>query len=97
MSLTPCGCNRSLAVVGGLFAALAACAMAAEGACLDRGGQVSDAAWTCDLASGASVSLWTLATPGTIAFALLAVGLPVGLLANALGRRFIAACGLPAD
>jgi hypothetical protein len=95
--LTPCRCNRSLAVLGGLFASLAACAFLAEDACRDGGGRVSDAAWACELASGAGASLWSLLTPGAMALAVLVVGVPVALVVNALGKRFIAACGLPAN
>jgi hypothetical protein len=97
LSLSPCGCNRSLAVLGGLFSGLAACAFLAEDACLDQGGAVSDAAWLCELSSGASVSLWSLLSPAGTALAIVAVGLPVYFLVNAIGRRFISACGLPVD
>jgi hypothetical protein len=95
--LSPCHCNRSLAVLGGLFATLAACVLVAEGACRDGGGRVSDAAWACELASGASASLWSFVSPGTMALAALVVGVPVALVVNAAGRRFIIACGLPAN
>jgi hypothetical protein len=95
--LSPCNCNRSLAVLGGLFSSLAACAFLAEDICLDRGGRVSDAAWACELASGASVSLWSLLSPSGMALAALAVGVPVALVVNAVGKRFIVACGLPAN
>lgn len=97
MTLTPCRCNRSLAVLGALFASLAACLFLAEGACREGGGRVSDAAWVCELASGASVSLWQLLTPANAAIALGVVGVPVFLVVNAIGRRFITACGLPVD
>lgn len=97
MILTPCRCNRSLAVLGGLFAALAACAFLAEDACLDRGGRVSDASWACELASGGAVSLWSLLSPSAVALAALAVGVPVAFVVNAIGKRFIVACGLPAN
>lgn len=97
MILTPCHCNRSLAVLGGLFAALAACAFLAEDTCLDRGGRVSDASWACELASGAAVSLWSLLSPSGMALAALVVGVPVALVVNAIGKRFIVACGLPAN
>lgn len=97
MNLTPCGCNRSLAVLGGLFASLAACILVAEDRCRDAGGRVSEAAWVCELASGASSSLWSLVSPGVIAIAVVAIGVPVYFVVNALGRRFIAACGLPVD
>ena len=97
MSLTPCGCNRSVAILGGLFAGLAACLVLAQDRCLDAGGRVSDAAWACELASGASASLWSLVSPGVAVLVVLAVGVPAYLAANAIGRRFIVACGLPAD
>jgi len=95
--LTPCRCNRSLAVLGGLFAALAACAFLAEDACLDLGGRVSDASWACELASGGAVSLWSLLSPSAVALGALAVGVPVAFVVNAIGKRFIVACGLPAN
>ncbi len=97
MSVSPCGCNRSLAVLGALFSGLAACVFLAQDTCLDRGGVVSDAAWLCELASGASVSLWSLLSPAGAALAIVVVGLPVYFAVNAIGRRFISACGLPAD
>jgi hypothetical protein len=97
VNLTPCRCNRSLAVLGSLFAILAACVLLAEHACRDGGGRVSDAAWTCEAATGASASLWTLVSPGTIALVAITVGFPVFLALNAVGRRFIVACGLRAD
>jgi len=97
LSLSPCGCNRSLAVLGGLFSGLAACAFLAQDACLDRGGVVSDTAWLCELTSGASVSLWSLLSPAGAALAIVMVGVPVYFVANAIGRRFISACGLPVD
>ena len=95
--MTPCGCNRSVAVLAGLFAGLAACVFLAGDSCLDRGGRVSDTAWVCELASGASASLWSLVSPVTIAIVVLAVGIPVSFAVNAIGRRFITACGLPVD
>ena len=97
MILTPCRCNRSLAVLGGLYAALAACAFLAEDACLDLGGRVSDASWACELASGGAVSLWSLLSPSAVALGALAVGVPVAFVVNAIGKRFIVACGLPAN
>jgi hypothetical protein len=97
LSLSPCGCNRSLAVLGGLFSGLAACVFVAERACLDRGGLVSEAAWLCELAPGASVSLWSLLSPAGAALAVVVVALPVYFVVNAIGRRFISACGLPVD
>ena len=97
MILTPCRCNRSLAVLGGLFAALSACAFLAEDACLDLGGRVSDASWACELASGGAVSLWSLLSPSAVALGALAVGVPVAFVVNAIGKRFIVACGLPAN
>ena len=97
MSLTPCGCNRSLAVLGGLFASLAACAFLAEDACRDGGGRVSDTAWVCEMAAGASASLWSMLSPFAAGLAFVVVGVPVFLIVNAVGRRFIVACGLPVD
>lgn len=97
MSVSPCGCNRSLAVLGGLFSGLAACVFLAQDTCLDRGGVVSDAAWLCELASGASVSLWSLLSPAGAVLAIAVVGLPAYFIVNAIGRRFISACGLPVD
>lgn len=97
MSLSPCGCNRSVAILGGLFASLAACLLVAEGGCVDAGGRLSEAAWTCEMASGASASLWTLVSPWTLVLVALAVGVPVFLAVDAIGRRFIVACGLPVD
>ncbi len=95
--MTPCGCNRSLAVLAGLFAGLAACVFLAGDACLDRGGRVSDSAWVCELGSGASASLWSLVPPAVVAVVILAVGIPMYFAVNAIGRRFINACGLPVD
>lgn len=95
--MTPCGCNRSVAVVAGLFAGLAACVFLAGDACLDRGGRVSDTAWLCELAGGASASLWSLVSPAVAVVVILAVGIPVYFAVNALGRRYIVACGLPVD
>lgn len=97
MNLTPCACNRSAAVLGGFFASLAACVLVAEGRCRGAGGRVSEASWACDLANGASSPLWSLVTPGVMALTVLAVGVPVFLVVNAVGRRLIVACGLPAD
>jgi hypothetical protein len=97
LSVTPCGCNRSLAVLAGLFASLAGCALLAEDRCLDGGGRVSDALWACDLASGTSASLWSLLPPWTYPLVAISVGVPVFLVVNAIGRRFIVACGLPAE
>ncbi len=95
--MTPCGCNRSVALLGGFFASLAACAFLAEDRCLDAGGRVSDVAWVCELASGASASLWSLLSPAGVVLAALAVGVPVFLVVRAIGRRVLVSCGLPAD
>ena len=95
--MTPCGCNRSVAVLAGLFAGLAACVFLAGDSCLDRGGRVSDTAWVCEMAAGASATLWSLVTPATVATVILIVGVPVYFAVNAIGRRFIGACGLPVD
>lgn len=96
MRLGPCGCNRSLAVLGGLFASLAACLYLAEDACRDGGGRVSDAAWACETAAGA-LSLWSMLSPFAAGAAFAVVGVPVFLAVNAVGRRFIVACGLTLD
>ncbi len=92
--MTPCGCNRALAVLSGLFASLAACVVLAEIACRDAGGRVGDVAWACEMASGSSASLWSMVSAGTVALAALVVGVPVYFVVDALGRRLIAACGL---
>lgn len=92
--MTPCGCNRALAVLCGLFSGLAACIFLAESACRDTGGVVSEAAWICETASGASTPVWSMVSAGTLALVVLAVGVPVAIAANALGRRVILACGL---
>jgi hypothetical protein len=94
-TLSACGCNRSVAVLCGLFAGLAACVFLAEDICRDGGGRVSDAAWVCEMASGASASLWSLLSPGVAGLAILAVGIPVYFAVNAAGRRILVACGLP--
>jgi phage/plasmid primase-like uncharacterized protein len=84
-------------VLAGLFAGLAACVFLAGDRCLDRGGRVSDTAWVCEMAAGASATLWSLVTPATVAAVILIVGVPVYFAVNAIGRRFIGACGLPVD
>ncbi|HQZ45271.1 MAG TPA: hypothetical protein PK042_04100 [Usitatibacteraceae bacterium] len=88
--MTPCACSRSVAVLCALFAGLAACAFIAEDACRDGGGRVSDTAWVCEMASGATASLWAVVPPGSAVLAALAVGVPVFLAVDAIGRRVIA-------
>jgi hypothetical protein len=83
----PCGCIRSPGVIAALFATLAAIAFIAQDACLDAGGRLSDSAWTCETAAGATVSLWTLSSPTLMALAALVVGVPTYLAVNALVRR----------
>src|SRR5690606_1397626 len=83
----PCGCHRSLGVIGALFASLGALALVAQEGCHDGGGQVSDAAWVCEAASGASVSIWSMLSPVTVAVVALAVGIPAYFGVNALGAR----------
>jgi hypothetical protein len=83
-----CGCNHSLALICGVFAGMAVALFFAEGRCLDAGGQLSDTAWTCEIASGAIGSLWGWVTPGIIAAAVL-VGTPVYFAVAAFGRRCI--------
>ncbi len=94
--MTACGCNRSVAVLCAFFASLAACAFLAEDACRDGGGRVSDVAWACENAAGALSPLWSLVTPGAIALAALAVGVPVFLAVDVAGRRVLSACGIGA-
>ena len=86
---TKCGCNHSLAVVCALFASLAVAVLLAEDRCLDGGGRVSDAAWTCEMAGGAVASLWSLVAPQTAVLVAAAVGLPVYVAVVAIGRRWL--------
>jgi hypothetical protein len=83
-----CGCNRSLAVICGVFAGMAVALFLAEDRCLDAGGRVSDAAWTCEVASGAVGSVWAFVTSGIIVAAVF-VGIPVYFAVAALGRWWI--------
>ena len=83
-----CGCNHSLAVICGIFASIAVALFLAENRCLDRGGRVSDAAWSCQDVSGAVSSLWGLVSLEMYAVAFLA-GIPVYFAVAALGRRWL--------
>lgn len=83
-----CGCNHSLAVICGIFAGIAAALFLAGDRCLDAGGRLSDTAWTCEAASGAINSLWSLITPGIVAVAVV-VGIPVYFAVSLLGRRWL--------
>jgi hypothetical protein len=83
-----CGCNHSLAVICGIFVAVAVALFLAEDRCLDAGGRLSDTAWTCEVASGAISSLWGLVTPGIIAVAIV-VGVPVYFAVTVFGRRWL--------
>ena len=83
-----CGCKHSLAVICGVFAAIAVALVLAERVCVDSGGKASDTAWLCEAASGAATSLWALVTPGIAAMALLA-GVPVYFAVAAAGRRWL--------
>jgi hypothetical protein len=85
-----CRCGRSLALICALFASLAAAVLLAEDHCLDGGGRVSGAAWMCELGPGASQSLWTQVSPASVAFVVLAVGLPTYLVVAAVARRWLA-------
>ena len=67
-----CGCIHSLAATCGAFAGMLVALFIAQDACLAGGGRVSDAAWSCEAASGAIGSLWALVTPGSTALAILA-------------------------
>jgi hypothetical protein len=92
-SATVCGCRRSLGVISAIAASLAVLALIAEDGCLDGGGRVNDVAWICEVASGASVSIWSLVSPSAIGLVVLAIGIPVYLGTNAIGGRVIAAYG----
>jgi hypothetical protein len=83
-----CGCNHSLAVICGVFAAIAVALVLAERRCADSGGMPSDTAWLCEAASGAATSLWAFVTPGIAAMGLLA-GIPVYFAVAAAGRRWL--------
>lgn len=85
---TKCGCNHSLAVICGTFAGIAVGLFLAEDVCLDRGGRVSDTAWSCEGVSGAAGSLWGLVTPGIVA-AMVLLGVLVYFAVVALGRRWL--------
>jgi hypothetical protein len=87
-----CGCTRSVAAVCAIFAALATGALLAGRRCAEGGGRVSDVTWVCELASGAS-SLWSLVSPLDAAIAILVVGVPVYLAANAGARRLMGIMG----
>jgi len=50
-----CRCDRSLAVVCGLFASMVVALSVAEGKCGD--GRVSNVAWNCETASGNTSSI----------------------------------------
>lgn len=89
---TNCGCNRSLAVICGIFAGGAVALFLAGDRCLDAGGKLSDTAWTCEVATGAISSLWRLVTPGIIAVAVL-IGILVYFAVTVIGRRWISRYG----
>jgi hypothetical protein len=88
-----CGCTRSVATVCALFAALATGALLAGKHCVEGGGLVSDATWVCELASGGALSLWSLVSPLDAAIAIVVVGVPVYLVANAGARRLMGMMG----
>jgi hypothetical protein len=83
-----CGCNHSLAAISGIFASIAVALFLAEDRCLDRGGRLGDAAWSCLDVSGAVSSLWEVVSPGMYAAAFV-VGVPVYFVVAALGRRWL--------
>lgn len=87
----PCSCNRSLAAVCGLFASMAAALFFAEDKCLDAGGRISDTAWICETASGLAPSIWSLVSLRELAIVVLAVGVPVYFIVNAISTRLMAA------
>lgn len=84
-----CGCTRSVGAVCALFAALATGALLAGRRCAEGGGRVSDATWVCELAPGGASSLWSLVSPLDAAIAIVLVGVPVFLAANAGARRLM--------
>ena len=88
-----CGCTRSVGAVCALFAALATGSLLAGKRCAEGGGRVSDVTWVCELASGGSSSLWSLVSPIDAAIAILVVGVPVYLAANAGARRLMRMMG----
>jgi hypothetical protein len=90
---TVCRCNRSLGAVSAIFASLAVLAFIAEDGCMDGGGRLSDVAWVCEVASGTSVSIWSLVSPFAISLVAVGIGIPVYFGANAIGGRLIAAYG----
>lgn len=90
---TVCRCHRSLGVISAISASLAVLALIAEDGCWDSGGRVSDVAWDCEVASGASVNIWSLVSPFVIGLVVVGIGIPVYFGANAIGGRFIAAYG----
>jgi len=83
-----CGCTHSFAVICGVFAGIGAALFLAADRCLDAGGRLSDTAWTCEVASGATSSLWGWVTPGVIAVAVFA-SISVYFAVSVLGRRWI--------
>ena len=87
--VTRCGCTRSLAVICGAFASIAVTAMLAEVRCLDRGGRVSDSAWSCALPAGAIQSLWEFVSAGNVALIVILVGVPVYFAVSAVARRWL--------
>lgn len=84
-----CGCTRSVAAVCALFAALATGSLLAGNRCVEGGGRVSDVTWACELASGGASSLWSLVSMLDAVIAILVVGVPVYLAANAAARRMM--------
>lgn len=92
-SNAPCRCNRSLGAICALFASLAVLALVAQDACLDAGGRVSEAAWVCETAAGATVSLWSWVSPAVVGWVALGVGVPLYFAVNAIGGRLLARLG----
>lgn len=88
---TACRCSRSLGAISALFASMAVAVYLAQDACLDAGGRLSESAWTCDTATGATVSLWTMASPVALAVIAVAVGVPVYWAVNAIANRWLSA------
>lgn len=84
-----CRCSHSLAAICAVFASVAVTAFVAEDGCLDAGGRVSDVAWACELAAGASEPLWSHVSIAGVGFVFLLIGVPVYLVVNSMGRHWI--------
>lgn len=84
-----CGCQRSVAVICAAFASAAVIALFAEDRCLDKGGRLSDSAWSCESTAGIIGSLWSLVTPQMFVLAVAIAGVPVYFMVRAIAARWI--------